>query len=49
MNDFLVTELARHWMSRVVREAELARLMQAAETPRTGRSRRRRRLTQPDR
>jgi hypothetical protein len=49
MNDFLVTELARHWMSRVVREAEIARLVQAAESSRTGRSRRRHRLTSRDR
>jgi hypothetical protein len=47
VNDFLITQLAREHMSRLVREAELARLARAAESS-DRRLRRRRRWQSPD-
>jgi hypothetical protein len=47
MNDFLITQLAREHMSRLVREAELARLARSAEAS-DRRFQRRRRWRTPD-
>ncbi len=43
MNDFLIAELAREHMSRLVRQAELTRLVRAAESAGERPIRRRRR------
>jgi hypothetical protein len=48
MNDFLMSQLAREYMSRIVRDAELARLVQAAESSDGRPSRKRRRHVRPD-
>jgi hypothetical protein len=48
MNDFLMTQLAREYLNRVVRDAELARLVQAAETSDVSPRHKRRRHTRPD-
>jgi hypothetical protein len=47
MNDFLIAELAREHMSRLTRQAELTRLVRAAESS-GERSMRRRRRQQTD-
>ena len=48
MNDFLMAQLAREYLNRVVRDAELARLIQAAETSDVSARSKRRRHARPD-
>ena len=48
MNDFLMAQLAREYLNRVVRDAELARLVQAAETSDVSPRHKRRRHGGPD-
>jgi hypothetical protein len=48
MNDFLMAQLACEYLNRVVRDAELARLVQAAETSDVRARHKRRRHARPD-
>jgi hypothetical protein len=48
MNDFLMARLAREYLDRMVRDTELARLAQAAETSDVSPRHKRRRHVRPD-